>query len=269
MFSTKLSLHTWTLDSTPLRETLRIAKETGWNAVELRYVDFTRAFEAGRSAEDVLEAVRASGLPVSAIGARLGWMFAEGDERRELFEALDDTCGWASALGCDLIMTPADMGSGDFSRAVESVREAGEVVARHGIRFAIEPASVAEQFKNLRAGRELIAAAGHPSCGLLVDAYHVERSGDGIEAIREMDPTEIFYIQYSDVPVDAGPPTRETLTNRLAPGQGRVPFTEFFRAIAEKGYSGYVSYEAPNPATWERDPSEVAREAREATLSTL
>jgi 2-keto-myo-inositol isomerase len=269
VFSTKLSLHTWTLDSTPLHETLRIAKETNWNAVELRYVDFTRAFEAGRPAEDVLDAVRASGLPVSAIGARLGWMFAEGDERRELFQALDDTCCWASALGCDLIMTPADMGSGDFSRAGESVREVGDIVARHGIRFAIEPASVAEQIKNLQSGRELIAAAGHPSCGLLVDAYHVERSGDGIDAIRALDPSEIFYVQYSDVPVDAGPPTRETLTNRLAPGRGRVPFTEFFRAVAEKGYSGYVSYEAPNPATWERDPREVAREAREATLRAL
>ena len=32
-----------------------------------------------------------------------------------------------------------------------------------------------------------------------------------------------------------------------------------------KGYAGYCSYEAPNPAAWARDPADVAREALEAT----
>src|SRR5574341_2515203 len=31
-----LALHTWTLDTTPLTEVLRIARATGWDAVELR-----------------------------------------------------------------------------------------------------------------------------------------------------------------------------------------------------------------------------------------
>jgi sugar phosphate isomerase/epimerase len=48
-----------------------------------------------------------------------------------------------------------------------------------------------------------------------------------------------------------------------------VPFREFFRALADRGYTGYLSYEAPNPAAWERDPAEVAREARQATLAVL
>jgi hypothetical protein len=32
-----------------------------------------------------------------------------------------------------------------------------------------------------------------------------------------------------------------------------------------KGYAGYLSYEAPNPAAWSRDAAVVAREALEAT----
>lgn len=49
--------------------------------------------------------------------------------------------------------------------------------------------------------------------------------------------------------------------DRLPPGQGTVPFPEIFRVLAEKHYGGYLSYEAPNPSAWARDPEAVAREA--------
>ena len=57
-----LALHTWTLDTTPLPHVLEIARETGWDAVELRRIDFARAKERGESPESVLELVRRSGL---------------------------------------------------------------------------------------------------------------------------------------------------------------------------------------------------------------
>src|SRR4051794_18437442 len=73
----RLALHTWTLETTPLADVLRIARETGWDAVELRRKDFERAFAAGWSTEQVLDLVRASGLPVAAVGVESGWLFAE------------------------------------------------------------------------------------------------------------------------------------------------------------------------------------------------
>ena len=45
-----LSLHTWTLDTTPLADPLAVIKKTGWDAVELRRLDFERADQAGQSA---------------------------------------------------------------------------------------------------------------------------------------------------------------------------------------------------------------------------
>jgi sugar phosphate isomerase/epimerase len=48
-----------------------------------------------------------------------------------------------------------------------------------------------------------------------------------------------------------------------------VPFKELFAAIAAKGYAGALSYEAPNPAAWARDPADVAREALSATRAVL
>jgi sugar phosphate isomerase/epimerase len=57
--------------------------------------------------------------------------------------------------------------------------------------------------------------------------------------------------------------------DRLPPGRGSVPFREVFRLLAATGYRGYLSYEAPNPAAWARDPEEVAREALDATRALL
>jgi sugar phosphate isomerase/epimerase len=44
-----------------------------------------------------------------------------------------------------------------------------------------------------------------------------------------------------------------------------VRFHDFFGLLREKGYQGYLSYEAPNPVAWARDPRAVLVEALEAT----
>ena len=113
----------------------------------------------------------------------------------------------------------------------------------------------------------MIARADHRSCGLLVDAYHLHRGGGGLRAVEDLGPGEIAYVQYSDVPASGLEPGKAL--DRLPPGRGIVPFREFFQLIADSGYAGYCSYEAPNPAAWARDPLTVAREALAATHAVL
>ena len=265
--TTRLALHTWTLDTTPLATVLRVAKETGWDAIELRRLDFARAREAGHSPEEVLALVKASGLPVACVGVQLGWLLAEGAERAGLLRAFDESCRWAAALGCPTIMSPVDPGRGAVERAVESVREVGAIAARHNVRLALEFNSVAQQFNGLETVRELTRRAGHPHCGLLLDTYHLGRSGAALDALRALAPEEIVYVQYSDTP--GHHPQPGVTTDRLPPGQGVFPFHDFLRIVREKGYTGFLSYEAPNPSAWARNPVEVAREALEATRGLL
>jgi sugar phosphate isomerase/epimerase len=263
-----LALHTWTLDTTPLGDVLRIARKTGWEAVELRRIDFARAREAGRSAEEVLAQVGASGLAVTCIGVELGWMFAEGAERRRLLAAFSESCAWAAALGCSRVMSPVDRGQGDIARAAASIREVGDVAAAHGVRLALEMNFRAEQFNTLSRIREVLARAGDPHCGLLVDTYHLQRSGGSATDLDDLAPEEIAYVQYSDAPASGLPPG--VAMDRLPPGRGVVPFAPIFRVLlGSKGYAGPLSYEAPNPTAWARDPEEVAREALAASRAVL
>jgi 2-keto-myo-inositol isomerase len=262
-----LALHTWSLDSTPLAEVLRIIRDTGWDAVELRRVDFDRALASGQTEHDVLGMVRDSGVAVAAVGVGAGWMFTSGPEHDRLLEVFTRSCEAAAALDCPIVMSPVDKDRGDVIRAADSVRQVGEIAARHGVRMALEFNSQAEQLNSLESVREVLALAAHPACGLLLDTYHLERSGRGGRGFADVAPDEIAYVQYSDVPRD-GLQSGYTV-DRLPPGQGSVAFDQVFGLLAEKGYTGPLSYEAPNPTAWAGDPGQVAREALDAIRTVL
>jgi sugar phosphate isomerase/epimerase len=264
--ATRLALHTWSLDTTPLADALAAAKAAGWDAVELRRLDWTRAAEAGRPSGWVEEAVRASGLPVACVGVEFGWMWAEGAERTRLLRVFDEQCARAAALGSRTVMSPVDKTRGDVARAASSVREVGDIAARHGRRLAVEFNSQCEQLNTLERLREVLAKAAHPACGLLIDAYHMQRSGGSPRELDDVAAADVVYVQFSDVPPDAKP---GEVLNRLPPGKGIVPFKEFFAAIRATGYAGFASYEGPNPAAWARPAGDVAREALAATRAVL
>ena len=262
-----LALHLWTVDTTPFDAALKAAKAAGFDAVELRRVDFKRCHERGQSNDSVLGLVRDSGLKVSAVGAEYGWTFSASDDRERLFASLEEACSNAVALGCTTVMSGIGPGTAPFDEGVANVRRAGEIVARHGLRLALEYQFQHPIVRNLDILRDLIARAGQSSVGLLLDAYHLQRGGRPGRGFDEVPGSEIFYVQFSDVP-DV-PPNGVPPTDRLPPGKGIVRWSDLFQLLAAKGYDGYLSYEAPNPAHWARDAADVAGEGVEATRQAL
>jgi len=267
-FEHKLALHTWTLDTTPLGEALDAIRTAGWDGVELRHADFKRCYEQGLSNDGVLDLVRRSGLAVATIGTEYGLIFADGSERMRLLDALEQTCVNAVALNCDMVMIAPGPNDGDLQTAAANFRAGGEVARKHGVRLALEFSVGHRLLNRLRVAQDILAAANHACCGLLLDLYHLERTGDGGRAFESVPPQQIFAVQYSDVPSGAGSGDRRPI-DRLPPGQGTVRWRDVLALLSEKGYPGYLSYEAPNPAQWSRPAIEVAREGVEATRTIL
>jgi 2-keto-myo-inositol isomerase len=251
----------------PTRNSLALHTWTGWDAVELRRLDFDRAEAAGTSEAAVLDLVRTSGLEVSAVGVTGGWMFADGTQREDLLAAFERSCAAAAALDCPIVMSAVDKETGGISRAIASVCQVGDIAARYRATVALEFNSQAAQFNTLESVRDLLVLAAHPAVRLLLDAYHLHRSGRTGRAFAEVSPEEIAYVQYSDVPRIGLQPGY--VLDRLPPGEGAVDFHGVLALLSEKGYAGPLSYEAPNPAAWARDPVDVAREALNATRALL
>ena len=265
----RLALHTWTIDTTPLATALDAAKKAGYDAVELRRTDFKRCFDAGMSNGEVLDLIRKSGIPVGVLGVEYGWLFATGDESKRLFKVFRESCQNAVALGCDMLMSAPGQISAPIKEAIPRLRAAGDIAAEFGLKLAIEFNSQHDVLNRLEVLRELLAGAGKPNCGYLIDAYHFTRSGAGGRGFEDVPAEEIYCFQYSDVPAQPVPAGVRRPTDRLAPGKGIVKWREMLGLLAEKNYTGYLSYEAPNPELWARSPYEVAREGVELTRKLL
>lgn len=262
-----LALHTWTVDTTPLEGALAAARSGGFDAVELRRVDFLRCQERGLSNADVLDLVRKNGLPVSAMGVEYGWIFSAGEERERLFASFKEACENAVALKCDLAMSAIGPGAASLDEAVANIQRAGDVAAGYGIRLTLEYQFQHPIVSSLDILRDLIARAGRKNVGLLLDAYHLQRGGRPGRGFVEVPDAEIFYVQFSDVP--NAPPNGPPPTDRLPPGKGVGRWSDLFRLLAEKNYTGYLSYEAPNPAHWAKPAADTAREGADATRHLL
>ncbi|NND49943.1 MAG: sugar phosphate isomerase/epimerase [Rhizobiales bacterium] len=256
----RLALHTWTLETTPLEEALDAAREGGFDALELRRTDFKTCFDRGMSNDDVLALVRNAGLPVACLGVEYGWIFAEGEERTRLFDVFRQSCANAVALDCKMIMSAPGQNTGSMSQAIASLSEAADIVAEFGIRCAIEFNSQHPLINSIASLTELLDGVNRPEMGMLLDAYHLTRSGSPGRGFEEVPGEAIYAFQYSDVPpTPVGEVKRPT--DRLLPGEGIVDWDGMLGLLAEKGYRGHLSFEAPNPETWARPPREVAADA--------
>ena len=256
----RIGLHTWTLDTTPLPDVLRIARETGYNAVELRHADFVRCIESGMTNDEVLDMIRASGLVVSCVGLETGMLFAQGAEAKRLFDSMDVMCGRAAALGCEVMMVaPGSNPATNVKDAARNFATGCDIAQKHGLLCALEFGSRHPVVNRLAVAREIVALADKPNAGLLIDTYHAQCVGDGGRGFEDVPAQEIVAFQFSDAPprplVMDGP-----ALDRLAPGKGVVQWREVLQLLVEKGYDRYINYEAPNPALWSRPPAEVALE---------
>lgn len=264
----RLALHLWTIDTTPLATALDAARQAGYDAVELRRIDFKRCFDAGMSNGQVLDLIRNSGIPVGALGVEYGWLFATGEESKRLFKVFRESCENAVALGCKTLMSAPGQVNGPMGDAIKYLREAGDIAAEYGLRLAIEFNSQHDVLNRLEVLQELITGAARGNCGYLIDAYHFARSGAGGRGFEEVPGEQIFCFQYSDLSVNPVTGVRRP-TDRLPPGTGTIKWREVLGLLAEKGYTGYLSYEAPNPDMWARSPYDVAREGVELTRKLL
>jgi 2-keto-myo-inositol isomerase len=258
----------WTIDTTPLPTALDVARVAGYDAVELRRTDFKRCFDAGMTNEQVLDLILKSGIPVGVLGVEYGWLFATGDESKRLFGVFRESCKNAVALGCNMLMSAPGPVSGPIKHAIEYLREAGDIAAEYGLRLAIEFNSQHDVLDSLAVLTELITGADKPNCGYLIDAYHFTRSGAGGRGFEGVPAEQIFYFQYSDLSPNPVTGVKRP-TDRLPPGKGVVKWHEMLGLLAEKQYTGYLSYEAPNPEQWVRSPYDVAREGVELTRKLL
>jgi sugar phosphate isomerase/epimerase len=129
--------------------------------------------------------------------------------------------------------------------AAEGLREAGYYAGEHDVRLAVEAWNRYENYliNRLEQSLSLVNDVGLSNVGCMGDTYHMNiEEADMAQAFRSVGD-KLFYVHFAD-------------SNRAAPGRGHIDFKPIAKALAEIGYSGYISMELLPPLA---DPFSGAR----------
>jgi len=153
----------------------------------------------------------------------------------------------------------------------ESVRvltDLSKIAERHGVALAFEFLGQADcSVQTLDLADEIVSRVGRPDVGLVIDSFHFYAGGSTIDMIEALEPESLFIFHIND----AENLPREQLqdSHRLLPGLGILPLAEMLQAFKRIGYDRVASVEIFRPEYWERDPFELARDAKAATERVL
>lgn len=187
----------------------------------------------------------------------------------------EEFCSIAAAIGCPyVVIIPGNFPPGGLSsyevieETVGVLRELASIAERHNVALAFEFLGQNDcSVQTLELADEIVQKVNRRNIGLVIDSFHFYIGGSTIKMIDAIDPKRLFIFQISDaenLPLD-----QLTDAHRLLPGLGTLKLKEMIEAFKRIGYDQAASVEVCRPEYWERDPFELAREAKAATEKLL
>jgi sugar phosphate isomerase/epimerase len=250
---------------------IRIARETGYDAIELWIPKLLRYLDAGFGTEELKE--KLGDLKPSMLNCVLSVEGQDPEFRAGLRKEIKRLAIAASELGCPTIqiivlnelngLPWAEM----KSRLVTSLVELADISGDFGVRLGLEPV-VFSDFKYLTQALEVIESAQRENLGLVVDTWHVWTSQESWEVVENLNPDLIYSAHISDTLPKQGAHWHDDDRTAL-PGEGILPLEEGIRAIQKTGYNGVWSVEMLSRRHWEWDPFLLSGEIKKRTEEIL
>jgi len=176
---------------------------------------------------------------------------------RQLFDQMN-------SIGCETVVLCSNIApdcSGDRGRAVDDLRQLGELAAQYGVRVAYEPICWGRWVRDYRDGWDLIRTVDHPNIGIVLDSFHVFALDLPVEPIADIDPAKVFLVEVADLPKVQLDFVELSRAFRLFPGEGATPIDSFLAQVDRIGYRGILSLEVFNTYYQTLDVDLVARRA--------
>lgn len=258
----ELGLHTGSIMYTNLMTDIRVARETGWDAIEFYIPKLVRYLDAGYSVADIQP--RMGDLRLGVINSFLNIERQGVKDRRHLREQCRRMCQVAQDLECPALQVIALNGlAGETwpeirKKMGRSLAELADIAAPYGVTLALEPVTFTP-LRTLGQGLEVLDAAERANVGLCLDTFHLWTAGSSWEEVAELDPSQIVVAHISDVTPKQGEMWSDADRDVL-PGDGILPVQEGIEAIRATGYDGLWCVEMMGAHHWEWDPYELAKE---------
>jgi sugar phosphate isomerase/epimerase len=101
--------------------------------------------------------------------------------------------------------------------------------------------------RDLPFTQSVVEACGEPNAAVLLDVFHLDRSGGTVDDIRRLPQGAIAGIQLSDrTPPPGGDTPYVPMTGRQLPGEGRLPLGDLIQAALENSPDATIDIEVLN-----------------------
>lgn len=267
-----LALNGATTMKSDLRTDIRAAQQAGFTHLELNPAKIRKFLETATIAElsELLEQSRIRPLSIAAV-ERVTYA---GEQWEKIEREYRDLSRLGGELGCEVLIAspgvrPAGATDGEVKEEHLSILEAlADIAAADGVKLGFEFQSYANcSVRTLEQAWDIVAELDRPDIGLVVDSFHFHAGGSTLNSVRRVKGEKVLIFQVGDC--ENPPSSKPQGQQRLLPGAGAIPIKKIWHELNAIGFDRIASVEAPRPEYWERNPEELAREAKTALEKTL
>jgi sugar phosphate isomerase/epimerase len=263
-------------------EDIRIAREVGFDGIELIGPKIDRALEIGFTV-DLIER-ELDGFPVVALSFIPDIDRFEPADYDAMIKEAKIRFAQAKRLGADrveVVVGPVGPGLGGagggyqglmgrpidevIERTAKNLRALADIAGDDGLKLYLEPLAWAP-LRQLSDLIKTVDVTGRENVGLVIDFWHLWVIGIEAAEVAKIDPRYVFGVHFCDSL--ARPPKGTRIMHNLREvwtGGGHVPLQDWTDALVTAGYDGWWSTEMFAPQFAERDPRTTARLLQETT----
>ena len=262
---------------------IKVAKEVGFDGIELQNPKMDRYLEAGYTAESVVPMLE--GIEVSAFGAL---QEMEDDAFRAEAERLTCQAQLFGAPTLQMCTGPVDvqvvkdfkagkLAANDpryrgllgvpekelIEKTAKRIGLAADIAKDHGLGLFIEPLGWAP-VNALPQALKILDLAKRDNLGIVVNFWHFFVAGDTPEDVAKLDPSIIHAVHVCDgLTVPAGEIPDQAISRNIWTGGGDIPLQEWVDSVKATGYDGWWTSEIFCDKTQELDFNLVAGALRD------
>ena len=264
----KLALNGATTMRADLATDLNAAKAAGFDYLEI-WAAKLRAFLKERSTAELKDLFDESGVSPLSINSIEHVTFRDAAAYESIKRECEELSRIAAAVGCPcIVVVPGRLPNSGASRSnvvAESVKVLNELcdIAAHNISLGFEFLGQTDcSVPTLDLAHEIVREVNRKDLGVVIDSFHFYAGGSNVGMIEQLDPRQIYIFHINDA--EDLPRSQLEDRHRLLPGLGILPLRDMVEAFRKIGYDDVASVEIFRPEYWERDPLQLAHDAKSA-----
>lgn len=247
------------------------ASKAGFHAIEPWLTEIDKYTSGGGTLKDLGKRIADAGLTVENAIAFTSFLDDDDARRATSMEALKVNMDKVAQIGGKRIATPPGnnrAASVSLDNAARYYREALEMGEKMGVQPLLELWGTHPLLGPLSHGIYVTVAAGRADASLLLDVFHLYKSGTPFTSLRQINGASLHVMHLNDYPQAADSSTLND-GNRVYPGDGVAPFRQILRDMRDNGFRGYLSLELFNKEYWGKSADENLKTAMEKIRATV